>query len=246
MTKQNPSSQWNWPIGWTVRHVAETGSTNDDLYLAARAGAADRSVIVADFQTAGKGRLDRNWEAVRGTNLLVSLLFRYEDRDPSRYARIVALAACAACRTTAGVQPGIKWPNDLVVGAHKLAGLLAVGSPSEQFVVVGIGVNVGWAPSGATTLVAEAGTDEGVSPLALLGEMLREIDRRADSDDATLHAEHRAALVTLGTRVRVELGASDLVGVAVDLDQESRLLVRDDAGVTHVVDVGDVVHLRAH
>ena len=246
MTTQNPSSQSNWPIGWTVRHVAETGSTNDDLYADARVGAADRSVIVADFQTAGKGRLDRSWEAARGTNLLVSLLFRYGDRDPSRYTRIVALAARAACQTTTGVEPGIKWPNDLVVGAHKLAGLLAVGSPSEQFVVVGIGVNVGWAPSGATSLVAATGGAPSVSPLVLLGEMLREIDRRTDSDDAALQAEHKAALVTLGTRVRVQLSASDIVGVAVDLDEKSRLLVRDDAGVTHVVDVGDVVHLRAH
>lgn len=106
-------------------------------------------------------------------------------------------------------------------------------------------MNVGWAPSGATTLDAEAGKERAVSPLVLLGEMLREIDRRTDSDDATLHAEHKAALVTLGTRVRVQLSASDLVGIAVNLDDKSRLLVRDDAGVTHVVDVGDVVHLRA-
>jgi BirA family biotin operon repressor/biotin-[acetyl-CoA-carboxylase] ligase len=256
MTVKNPSSQSNWPIGWTVVHVAETGSTNDDLLAAAHAGAADQTVIVADFQTAGKGRLDRSWEATRGTNLLVSLLFRYGDREPSRYTRIVALAARAACQTVAGVQPVIKWPNDLVVGGHKLAGLLAVGAPRERFVVVGIGVNVGWAPSGATSLAAAAGgarpVSPNVSPLVLLGEMLREIDRRADIDDAMLHAEHKAALVTLGARVRVELRAGgddndggDIVGVAVDLDELSRLVVRDDAGTSHVIEVGDVVHLRA-
>ena len=91
-----------------------------------------------------------------------------------------------------------------------------------------------------------------MSPLVLLGEMLREIDRRAAGDDAVLHAEHKAALVTLGARVRVELRAGgagagdDIVGVAVDLDELSRLIVRDDAGTSHVIEVGDVVHLRAH
>jgi BirA family biotin operon repressor/biotin-[acetyl-CoA-carboxylase] ligase len=252
MTVGNPSSLPIWPIGWTVNHVAETGSTNEDLLAAAHAGAADQTVIVADFQIAGKGRLGRSWEATRGTNLLVSLLFRYGDREPSRYTRLVALAARAACQTVAGVQPGIKWPNDLVVGGHKLAGLLAVGAPRERFVVVGIGVNVGWAPSGATSLAAAAGGARSGSPLVLLGELLREVDRRAECDDAVLHAEHKAALVTLGARVRVELraGGDDndggyIVGVAVDLDELSRLVVRDDAGTSHVIEVGDVVHLRA-
>ena len=98
-------------------------------------------MIVADYQTAGKGRLDRTWESRRGSNLLVSLLFRYESHDPSRFSRIVALAARAACERLGNLRVSVKWPNDLIIGDHKLGGLLAVGAPQERFVVVGIGVN---------------------------------------------------------------------------------------------------------
>ena len=241
MTPSNPSSVPIWPIGWTVRHLAETGSTNDDLVAAARDGATDRTVIVADYQTAGKGRLDRTWEARRGSNLLVSLLFRYESGDPSRYSRIVALAARAACERLGGVHITLKWPNDLVIGDRKLGGLLAVGVPQERFVVVGIGVNVGWAPDDAVALLSD------VTPLELLAAMLQEIDVRLTKSDAVLCDEHKSVLSTLGCRVRVELRAGEfLVGVAKDLDGASRLVVVDDAGRRHVIDVGDVVHLRAH
>ena len=240
MTPLNPSSQPIWPFGWTVRHVAETGSTNDDLVAAARDGAPDRTVIVADYQTAGKGRLDRTWEARRGSNLLVSMLFRYESQDPSRYSRIVALAARAACERLGDVGVAVKWPNDLVIGERKLGGLLAVGVPQEKFVVVGIGVNVGWAPNGAVAL------SSGATPLELLATMLREIDVRADNKDTDLREEHKSVLATLGSNVRVELRAGEfVVGVANDLDDQSRLVVVDEAGRRHVIDVGDVVHLRA-
>ena len=239
MTPSNPSSQPIWPIGWTVRQVAETGSTNDDLVAAARDGAPDRTVIVADYQTAGKGRLDRTWEARRGSNLLVSMLFRYESQDPSRFSRIVALAARAACERLGDVGVAVKWPNDLVIGERKLGGLLAVGVPQEKFVVVGIGVNVGWAPDGAVALSSDT------TPLELLATMLREIDVRADKNDTDLREEHKSVLATLGSNVRVELRAGEfVVGVANDLDDQSRLVVVDEAGRRHVIDVGDVVHLR--
>ncbi len=243
----NPSSHPIWPIGWTVRHVAETGSTNDDLFAAARDGAPHRSVIVADFQTAGRGRLDRSWEATRGTNLLTSLLFRYEHEDMFRFSRVVALAGRAACGALTGVTPALKWPNDLVINAEKLGGLLAVSSPHDRFVVVGIGVNVAWAPAGAASLrsAAAAGVARDLLPLQLLAAMLGEIDRRLAWTDEQLHAEHKAALATLGLRVRVDLRAGDsVVGLAEDLDAASRLLVRDDDGCLHVIDVGDVMHLR--
>lgn len=242
MTPSNPSSVPIWPIGWTVHHVAETGSTNDDLLAAAQDGAADRTVVVADYQTAGKGRLDRTWEARRGANLLVSLLFRYESQHPSRFSRIVALAAREACERVSAGRVMVKWPNDLLLQERKLGGLLAVGVPQQRFVVVGIGVNVGWAPDGAATLGNPA-----ITPLELLATMLREVDVRMVRDDATLRAEHKSVLVTLGQRVRVETRADEcLVGVADDLDESSRLIVTDDAGVRHAVDVGDVVHLRTN
>jgi BirA family biotin operon repressor/biotin-[acetyl-CoA-carboxylase] ligase len=242
MTPSNPSSVPIWPIGWTVHHVAETGSTNDDLVAAAQDGAADRTVIVADFQTAGKGRLDRTWEARRGANLLVSLLFRYDSQHPSRFSRIVALSARESCQRLSGSPVMVKWPNDLLLQERKLGGLLAVGVPQQRFVVVGIGVNVGWAPEGAATL-----GDPSVTPLALLATMLRGIDARTERDDTMLREEHKSVLVTLGQRVRVEMRAGEfLVGIADDLDDASRLVVTDDAGDRHVVDVGDVVHLRAN
>jgi len=242
-----------------VHHVAETGSTNDDLVAAASAGALDRTVIVADFQTAGKGRLDRTWDATRGSNLLVSLLFRYESEDPSRFARIVALAARDACESLSKTTVQVKWPNDLIVGGRKLGGLLAVASPRERFVVVGIGVNVGWAPPDAVSLASASQTGATrvvagermtppptLTPHVLLAAMLERVDTRRQCDDAQLRAEHKSVLATLGVRVRIDLRAGEsLFGDAIDLDDASRLIVQDDEGVRHVIDVGDVVHLRA-
>ena len=246
----NPSSLPilpTWPSGWSVQHVAETGSTNDDAVAAAHNGAPHRSVFVTDFQTAGKGRLDRTWEATRGSNLLTSLLFRYENEDAFRFSRIVALAGRAACIALSGVTPALKWPNDLVIDGAKLGGLLAVGAPRDRFVVVGIGVNVGWSPPDAVSLRDRAVTKDSVTPLALLALMLNEIDTRLVRSDAELHAEHKAALATLGQRVRVELHAGEsVVGVAEDLDGAGRLLVRSDDMQLHEIGVGDVVHLRAH
>src|SRR5689334_20618817 len=94
--------------GWTVEHVAETGSTNADL-LATAAARPDRSVLVAAHQTAGRGRLDRRWEAPAGANLLVSILFHDVPPHPGELTRRVALAAVAASRTVAGVDVVLKW-----------------------------------------------------------------------------------------------------------------------------------------
>ena len=102
--------------------VDETGSTNTDLLAAAESGAPDRSVLVARHQTAGRGRLDRRWEAPAGASLLVSLLFRNVPEHPHELTQRVALAAVAACGAVAGVQPQLKWPNDLLVDGAKLAG----------------------------------------------------------------------------------------------------------------------------
>jgi BirA family transcriptional regulator, biotin operon repressor / biotin---[acetyl-CoA-carboxylase] ligase len=216
-----------------VTRVALTGSTNTDLLAAAAAGAPDRSVLVADHQTAGRGRLDRRWEAPPGANVLMSVLFRQVPQHPTELTHRLALAAAAACRRVAGVEAVLKWPNDLLVDDRKLAGVLAQRAP-EGSVVVGLGLNVRWSPAGATWL------GEQFDPVEVVHEVLVAYDELPD-DVGDLY---RASLATLGRRVRVEVPAGVIVGRALDVADDGRLVVLDECGVTHRLDVGDVIHLR--
>ena len=222
----------DWPPDWHVTVVDETGSTNADLLQAAAAGALDRTVLAARHQTAGRGRLDRKWEAPAGLNLLVSILFRALPTSPHMLMQRAALAAVKACERTAGVKPTLKWPNDLLIDGKKVAGILAQATASV--VVVGIGLNVGWAPIGAARL------GKGIDPLHVLRELLVAFDELPDDPWAV----YRENLGTIGQRVRVELTDSTVLGRALDVERDGRLLVVDDAGVRHRFDVGDIVHLR--
>ncbi|MFZ4718207.1 MAG: biotin--[acetyl-CoA-carboxylase] ligase [Ilumatobacteraceae bacterium] len=226
-----------WPAGWHVRVVEETGSTNADLLAEAADGAPNRSVLAARHQTAGRGRLDRTWVAPPGANLLVSLLFTEVPHVPHQLTQRVGLAAIAASTQVAGVTPSLKWPNDLLVDDRKLAGILAQSTlvAGRQAVVVGIGVNVGWAPPEGARL------GEALDPLNLLEALLTAYD--ALPVDIT--AAYRANLGTLGRAVRVELSDGVLEGRAIDVEADGRLVVLDACGISHRVDTGDVVHLRA-
>lgn len=236
----------SWPDGWQVRHVTETGSTNDDLVAAVRSGAAgDRTVLAADHQTAGRGRLDRRWDAPPGANLLVSIVISPIPTVAAEATHRSGLAAVAASRRfvrpDVAAEIGLKWPNDVLVGDRKLAGILAQRVPGHDAVVVGVGLNVGWAPDGATSLRDHAAG--AVSPPLVLAALLEELDALP----AGIASAYRASLVTLGRRVRVELpgDAAPLHGQALDIDADGRLIVQDDTGGRHVLDVGDVVHVRS-
>ncbi|HEX4980047.1 MAG TPA: biotin--[acetyl-CoA-carboxylase] ligase [Ilumatobacteraceae bacterium] len=234
-----------WPDGWIVTHVPVTGSTNEDLLAAAAVGAPDRSVLVADHQTAGRGRLDRRWEAPPGVNLLVSILFRTVPTPASILTQRVGLAAIDACRAAAGVEAVLKWPNDLLVDERKLAGILAQRA-ADGSIVVGLGLNVGWAPTGAASLRGAASLDSAASrigeptPLDMLAALLTAFDSLPDD----IGDRYRAALATLGRRVDVQLPGGRIDGRAVDIDGHGRLIVIDSCGLTHRLDVGDVVHVR--
>ena len=233
---------------WHVTAVVETGSTNADLLSQGADGAPDRTVLRADYQSAGRGRLDRTWEAPRGVNLLVSMLFR---EVPSRLhvlTQVVALAATQVARDC-GVNAVLKWPNDILVGTQKLAGILAQAAPvgpdgKIPFVVVGIGCNLGWAPPEAASLASSGWTSE-VSPDEFLHAMLPEIDRLLAMNDEEMNAEYVANLATVGSRVRVEMpSGEDIIGRAMSVELDGRLVVLDDCAVTHRIDTADVVHLR--
>ncbi len=216
--------------------VDETGSTNADLLAAAAAGAVDRSVLTARHQTAGRGRLDRTWVAPHGANLLVSLLFTDVPHVPHVLTQKIGVAAAIACEELAGVKPTLKWPNDLLLDDAKLAGVLAQSTfvDGRQAVVVGIGINVGWAPPEAARL------GDGIDPLQVLAAMLAAFDTLPDD----IAPEYRTRLGTLGRQVRVELADGALEGRALDVEPNGRLLVLDECGITHRVDTGDVIHLR--
>ena len=240
------------PIVWRVEHFEEVDSTNSWLVERAKDGAGDGTVVYADFQTRGRGRLDRTWFAPPGTSLLCSVLLRpaIEVSDLHLAVACVALATRAALVRLCGVRPVLKWPNDLLVGDSKLAGLLAeYVSGAEPAVVVGIGVNLlpaGPGVVGSTSVFEEARVK--VTPRALLDILLEELEPRATglssrAGRADLRDEYRGALVTIGHRVRVEHHAGQTFGLATDVDASGRLVL-DTGDETVVFASGDVVHLR--
>ena len=249
------STDNNWPENWLVRRVRETGSTNADLFADALAGAPSHSVLVADYQTAGRGRLDRTWQAKPGENLLVSLLFRSKANLLTSWPRIAALAATRACQELISIGQlnvdaapiiKLKWPNDLLLDGRKLGGMLSTSDHEKQFIVVGIGINVGWAPQEAVAL-GEFFSEKMPTPVGLLKNMLLEISRIEKLSLTEQHQQYVAQLATLGKLVRVELTNGLMItGQAQDVDIEGRLLVVDtaDNSIRHVIDTGDVVHLR--
>lgn len=248
-----------------VRRFDSIDSTNRYLVDEAAAGAAEGTVAVASHQSAGRGRLGRRWEAPPGACLLVSVLLRpaLPPDDLHWCTSLVALAGIDACRDVAGVEPQLKWPNDLVVADRKLAGVLAEvvtgpggpGSPGRLVrperpgVVVGIGINVAWeGPPGAggTSLRAEGAPMVDIDDL--LGAFLDALGRRRPALDgpdglAALLTEVRRRCRTLGQEVRVELANESITGTASDIDRHGHLLLATVNG-TEAVSAGDVVHLR--
>jgi BirA family biotin operon repressor/biotin-[acetyl-CoA-carboxylase] ligase len=229
-----------------LRWFAELDSTNRYLLDAARAGTRAGVVVVADHQTAGRGRLGRAWVAPPGASLLMSVLLRPDLAVERRHVLVIAagLAMAEAVEATTGVVAGLKWPNDLLVGDRKLAGILA--EATGDALVVGIGINVEWHDvPGELAEIATACNLEGGRPTprrTLLDEFLvRYGARLGDLDEA--RRAYEARLVTLGRTVRVERVDGPMVGVARAVDAAGRLLLDVD-GRTEVVAVGDVVHLR--
>lgn len=221
-------------MDFLVSRIAETGSTNDDLAAAAQLGAPHGSVLVTDHQTTGKGRLGRTWTAPPGSNLLVSVLFREDIETPHRLVQLVSVAMAEAIETVSPTRPVLKWPNDLLVGDAKLAGVLAqAGGTANRidWVVVGIGVNVGWAPEGGARV-------EHTTPPLLFDAWLPRLGLDDDIDQ-----RYRARLYTLGRSVRVEAPNETFVGIASDVLADGRLVVTNESG-QRIVGVGDVTHLR--
>jgi BirA family transcriptional regulator, biotin operon repressor / biotin---[acetyl-CoA-carboxylase] ligase len=246
-----------WAGAWEIRRFAEIDSTNTYVMDQARQGAAEGLVAVAEHQTAGRGRLDRRWESPPGANLLASVLLRprCEADDLHLSSGAVALAAADACAELTDVEPVLKWPNDLLVGGSKLAGVLAESefeASGLPGVVVGIGLNVAWpgpAEAGGTCLDDLGGAAQPVDKDILLDRLLEGLSRRRplldeEAGRRILADEVRRRCATLGQRVRVTLSNEELTGAASAIDEAGRLVVETESG-RRLVGAGDVVHLRA-
>jgi BirA family biotin operon repressor/biotin-[acetyl-CoA-carboxylase] ligase len=243
-----------------VRRLAEVTSTNQVVADLARDGAPEGMVVVADHQTAGRGRRGRSWDAPPGSSVLVSVLLRPGATladAPQLVSMMAGVAAVDACTTAAGFQPRLKWPNDVVVGGRKLGGILVelVGAPEAGAVVVGIGLNVSWARPFPPHLVAVAvdATEVAGRPVdrgAVLAALLVELDHcyravLSAGGRRELLARYRDLCDTPGQLVRVEMPDGAVVeGMAEEVGGDGALTVQTAHGRVEVR-AGDVVHVKA-
>ncbi|MFF3685440.1 biotin--[acetyl-CoA-carboxylase] ligase [Streptomyces sp. NPDC002187] len=252
-----PGSLWT-----SLDVVTSTGSTNSDL-AALATSRPEGAVLVAEEQTAGRGRLDRSWTAPARSGLFLSVLLRPGPDVPvARWgwmALLTGVAAATGLAKAAGVDMSLKWPNDLMVtvgGEERKAGGILAERAGDEAVVVGMGINVSLRAdelpvptAGSLGLANAVSTDRD----PLLRAVLRSLERwygdwRAAGGDpgaSGLQAAYAAGCSTLGREVRAELpGARSLTGEAVALDGDGRLVLRTGDGERHAVSAGDIVHLR--
>lgn len=242
-------------LGTRIVGFRETGSTNEVAYRLAEEGAPEGTVVLADSQTKGKGRLGREWLSPPAVNLYCSLILR-PPLPPYAAPQLTFLSAVAVARAieeNSTLLPRIKWPNDLLINERKVAGLLNEMSAETDhlnFVILGIGVNLNMAkdqiPSGlrhpATSLFAESGSL--VNRTRFARSLLKSLDTLYDtyltSGDGPIREEWLDRSRMAGEQVRVLQQERELTGRVTGIDGYGALIVRDDSGGEHVILSGDV------
>lgn len=239
--------------------VAETGSTNADLIArAARGEDVAGAVLIAENQTAGRGRNGRSWSAVPRAQIAMSVGVLTAGLPPAAWGWVplaTGLAVVDAIAAVTGIDAALKWPNDVLAGPEqrKLAGILAEVATPATVIVVGIGLNVSYGadelPDPNATSLAVLGAAN-LDRTALIGAVLRELQHRIEGltttggADAALLDRYTASSLTVGARVRATLpGDREIVGEALAIDDQGRLRIDTGDGVV-VVSAGDIVHLR--
>lgn len=240
---------------WTrIDVVAETGSTNADLIARVTAGEdIDGAVLLAEYQSAGRGRHGRQWSAPPRSQLSMSVGIGVGDVPAQAWGWLplaTGVAVVDALAEAAATAAGLKWPNDVLVGDRKLAGILA--EVAGRAIVVGIGLNVTMTsdeapdPRATSLLMIGAPKDRNMLAAAVLRHLGVRIAawREANGADDALAADYRSRSVTLGSRVRVTLpGGATVDGEAIAIDELGRLQISTGAS-TETVSAGDITHLR--
>jgi len=230
--------------GAAVRHLAETDSTNREARVWAEEGAEDGSVVVADFQRAGRGRFSRSWTSAPGQNLLLTVILRREWPRPARLPLGTALAVRQTVADLTGRDAAIKWPNDVWVDGHKVAGIL-VERPSPDCFLVGIGLNVNQdsfpedLATPATSLLLETGRrlDRAEVYMRLMASMDTELARISDQDFQDRFTAH---MLGDGEMITLQSGENGTVeGIVKGVDPDGGLILATSTGET-VYFAGDV------
>ncbi len=242
-------------IGRDIQVYKETTSTNDVIERLARDGVREGVVVFAESQTRGRGRLGRKWVSPAHKGLWFSILLR-PDMHPQETTQLTVVSATALRRAIiaqTGLQPEIKWPNDLLIGGKKVAGILTELSAEldrVKYITLGIGVDVNVAAEElppevrkiATSLKIEAGRH--ISRVELAATILRELDkdyaRICTGKFSEVADEWEASCATIGRQVTVQMGDRKISGCAESLDEDGTLLVRTEHGHLERVIGGDV------
>jgi BirA family biotin operon repressor/biotin-[acetyl-CoA-carboxylase] ligase len=218
--------------------------------LATQGGRFDGLVVLADLQERGRGRLSRSWLSPPGTGLTFSVVLRPRAEESRRLWAMAGVGVAAGLRRL-GVAAGLKWPNDVVVAGRKVCGLLVEASWSgnePQYAVIGVGCNVKLDVAQVPAIAATAtslGRELGhpLSRMTVLKALLQGLDEARlvlRNDPAKLLRRYRDLCVLMGRRIVASGGGPTIEGVALDIDEESRLVIRDDVGAIHRLTVGEV------
>ena len=239
-------------------YVASTGSTNTDL-TAQAAALPDFAVLVAGEQVSGRGRSGRSWEAPAGTSMMASVLLRPNSVSPTQYSWLPLIAGMSLANAVSSfggaTRAKVKWPNDVLIADHKVAGVLSEALPDLSGVVIGTGLNVYQTREQLPVETATSLTLAGInvpSIDAILSEYLKQLRRNYEEfvsyagelAGTDLLQSIKDTCGTIGRQVRAILpGDKELVGSAVDIDTLGRIVIEHDGKHTPV-SVGDIVHLR--
>jgi BirA family biotin operon repressor/biotin-[acetyl-CoA-carboxylase] ligase len=239
-------------FGQPVHVHATLGSTNDEAKRLADAGAPEGALVLAETQTAGRGRQGRRWLTPPGTALALSLLLRpaLEPQQAARVTMLAGVATCEALEQAAGVWPALKWPNDVLLDGRKAGGILVeTGLSGERldYVVVGIGLNVSAAPPPEAVMfpatAVEAVMGRPLDRVALLRAILERLEAGyADlaSTNDRLYRAWRQRLVWVGERVVAQSAQGDYHGVMTGAAEDGALLLKLDSGEVVRIVAGDV------
>lgn len=243
-------------LGRRVHAFASLASTNDEAFDLARDGAPEGTLVVADAQTGGRGRLGRRWDSPAGMGLWFSLVLRpdLEPRKSCLVSLVGALGVALALRDVYGIEAAVKWPNDVVVGPRKICGILAesgLRALRTAFIVMGVGLNVlqgreDFGPDvGKTATSLRLETGKAARRARVLADLLGALEERYLEFRAGGFGEARKQLLALspliGKSTRIRTGRREVEGTALDIDENGAALLRTDSGHLLAVVAGDVV-----